>query len=368
MIEHLEITNIRNLKPVSLEPSVINLIYGDNGSGKTSLLEAIHLLSVARSFRSKQIKPVVQTGQNDCILFATLASAIGAAGKRLGLQRSKPGELVMKVDGEPVKTVSDLAIHLPVQVINSDTFQLLDGSPDDRRRFLDWGLFHVEPQFYEAWKKARKLLKQRNSLLRRGKIDAAQMATWNQGLADAAEALDALRDQYFNELAAEFNQLLPTLLEIDELSMAYYRGWDKDTPLLEVLETNFEKEAERGYTQSGPHRADIRLRYQGQYAADMLSRGQQKLVVCALKLAQGRVLARRNVGEAPKTSIYLVDDLPAELDQQHRQVFCQLLESLGAQVFITCIEVDSMMKSCWQRPEQVKMFHVEQGVIQEAAL
>ena len=155
-----------------------------------------------------------------------------------------------------------------------------------------------------------------------------------------------------------FEQTLADLVELDGLTLSYYRGWDKDRELSEVLATSLLRDQQIGHTQAGPQRADLRLRSGAHNAADILSRGQQKLVVCALRIAQGHLVNHAKRGQC----IYLVDDLPSELDEQHRQALCRLLEGLDCQVFITCVDHE-FLRDGWHMDTPVAMFHVEHGCI-----
>ena len=362
LIKRLEVTGVRNLRSASLHPlSSINVLYGENGAGKTSVLESIHLLSSARSFRSHKLKPLINNEMESCVAFAEI-DIPGVGYQPVGVERFKsastPG--VIKVAGQQVKSAADLAENLPVQVISSDTFKLLEGSPSERRRFLDWGVFHVEHQFHPVWKNTQRCLKQRNTLLRHGRIDDQQLAVWTEEFVRLSNQLDGFRAQYFQHLVPLFEQMLARLLGLEGLSLTYYRGWDKDTDLAEVLAANAIREKEQGHTASGPHRADLKLRYQSAIAADMLSRGQQKLVVCALRVAQGYLLSKLT----GRSCVYLVDDLPAELDKKHRLALCALLEELECQVFVTCVDHKDI-DDCWSKQAAISMFHVEHGVIKQ---
>ena len=245
-----------------------------------------------------------------------------------------------------------------MQVICSDTFKLLEGSPAVRRQFMDWGVFHVEHQFHSIWKNAQRCLKQRNSLLRHGRLDDSELAVWTQELAGFGEQLDVFRKSYFDRLVPIFEETLSRLLDIDGLSLKYYRGWDSDRSLCDVLAANLNRDKEVTHTQAGPHRADLKFRYRSANAADILSRGQQKLVVCALRVAQGYLLSQ----EKGRSCVYLIDDLPSELDRGHRKALCMLLEELGCQVFVTCVDHRDLAE-CWSVDMPVSMFHVEHGNI-----
>lgn len=353
----LNVTALRNLDAVTLSPSPrINILSGANGSGKTSLLESIYMLGLARSFRSTRLQPVIQHAQESLTIFGELSTSAGV--RNLGVSRTRQGEFQIRIDGQTVRSAAQLAHALPLQLINPDSFRLLEGNPRIRRQFLDWGVFHVEPRFLLAWQRLQRALRQRNSWLRRGTLDAASAAVWSRELSVASDEIDGYRRSYIQALKPLFETTLTRLLALPDLVLSYYRGWDKDRELSEVLSTSLVRDRQLGHTQAGPQRADLRLRVGAFNAVDVLSRGQQKLVVCALKIAQGYLVNQSRTGEC----VYLVDDLPSELDEQHRQALCGLLEDLNCQVFITCVD-DNILGECWRTETPVAMFHVEHGRI-----
>ncbi len=357
-LSRVTVTAVRNLHAVTLSPSPrINILYGDNGSGKTSVLEAIHLLGLARSFRSVRLQPVIAHEQPSCTVFGQVELAAGGH-SNLGVFRDRQGEFQIRIDGQNVRSAAELAESLPLQLINPDSFRLLEGAPKVRRQFLDWGVFHVEPRFLSAWQRLQKALRQRNSWLRHGTLDKASHAAWDRELCHAGDEIDAYRRDYIQALKPVFERILSELLELDGLTLSYYRGWDKERPLSEVLASTWQRDQQIGHTQAGPQRADLRLRLEGHNAAEILSRGQQKLVVCALRIAQGHLVNLAKRGQC----IYLVDDLPSELDEQHRRALCRLLEDLNCQVFITCVDHE-LLKDGWRTDTPVAVFHVEHGRI-----
>ncbi|MEM9254469.1 MAG: DNA replication/repair protein RecF [Pseudomonadota bacterium] len=360
-LHQLSIDHVRNLQRVRLDGlQQHNVFFGLNGSGKTSVLEAVHLLGMARSFRGTGVKPVITHGQERCVVFGVASLPAPAQSRvHLGVARSASGDTEIRIGGEPVRSLAPLAEHLPLLIVSADTFSLLTGAPADRRRFLDWGVFHVEHGFFRQWQRFRRSIKQRNNLLRRGNIDDLELSVWTKDLAASGAAVSALRKAYFDKLAPRFvslmGQLAPSLKGIE---LQFRQGWDAQLEYAEALAQGVTADREQGYTHVGPQRADVRVLSEGHLAADTLSRGQQKLVVCGMKLAQGRLLAELR----GLSCTYLIDDLPSELDNEHSRRVCELLAGMEAQVFITCVAREEI-QSVWPEPAGLAMFHVEQGQV-----
>lgn len=362
-LKRLSIQNLRNLENVDIVPSArVNLIFGENGSGKTSLLEAINILGLGRSFRSHKHKPLINHHQKSFTVFGRI-NAEGAE-VPVGVSRQANGEASFKANGALASSAAALANYLPLQVINSDTFLLLEGSPKVRRQFIDWLVFHVEPNFLQTWKDAQRCLKHRNSLLRHDRIDRFELAPWDQELILLTERIHGFRQECMARFLEPFFDLLKEFVPIDGLELKYFRGWDADSAYADVLATGIERDKRQGYTQTGSHRADLNITVNGLNAADVLSRGQQKLLVCALKLAQGYVFSRIT----GRKCIYLVDDLPAELDEHHRSLLVRWLDVMATQVFITGIDRETLVASWRDKPgTELKLFHVEQGEVKTVA-
>lgn len=367
-IRQLSVSGVRNLAPLDLQPHPrVNFIYGDNGSGKSSLLESIALLSTGKSFRSNQIKQLIKHEADRLELRCGLSTEAADENSAVDMEdedlkelyslRLRNGDVLFRFDGSVLTSQADVATHLPVQVIEPNTFRLLVGSPEDRRQFLDWGVFHVVPEFIEQWRVFRKVLKQRNSVLKQK--EESWLDAWDSGFVEASEKIHQHRIHYIEQFVPRFEETLKALDPNIQVRLAYYPGWEKDSNLADVLNRQRERDLQVGYTQSGPHRAELRIKVDKLAAADVLSRGQQKTVVAALKLTQG-ILFKQHCGTAP---IYLVDDLASELDSGHRLALCQLLEDLKCQVFITSIEKRQLMES-WS-PSDYKVFHVERGEVRE---
>jgi DNA replication and repair protein RecF len=255
--------------------------------------------------------------------------------------------------------VAELAEQLPLQVITADSFGLLTGPPASRRQFLDWGVFHVEHRFFCQWQRFKRCIKQRNMLLRRGNISPQELSVWTRDMTAAAADITSFRKAYFAALEPLFLETMARLAPtLESLSIQYRQGWSADQSYQEALDSSFQSDVDQGYTHAGPQRADIRVTIGGHSAADTLSRGQQKLVVCGLKLAQGRLLGDLNRGACT----YLIDDLPSELDARHSRLVCELLGEMDAQVFITCVDKRDVL-SVWPEERRLSVFHVEHGKV-----
>ncbi|QIB65613.1 DNA replication/repair protein RecF [Kineobactrum salinum] len=359
-ISQLQIHHIRNLQQLYLqELSQINIIYGANGSGKTSVLEAIHMLGMARSFRSGGSRAIVSHGQPRCTVFGVARSAAGGRGIPMAVQRAVGGEVEIKVAGQQVRSVAELAERLPLQVMNADSFGLLLGPPGLRRQFLNWGVFHVEHRFYPEWLRFQRCIKQRNKLLRRDKLGDGELAVWTRDLAVAGERINAFRLDYFSALAPRFREIMARLApELEALELRFRPGWDRTLSYSEALDGSSRADRDQGYTHVGPQRADIRVTIGGYSAAETLSRGQQKLLVCGLKLAQGELMSELGGGHGG--CVYLIDDLPSELDQPHCRLVCGELVRMKAQVFLSCVRREDL-EGMWPTATALKLFHVEHG-------
>ena len=356
-IQRLQLTHLRSLTALTLDASPeINLVHGANGSGKTSVLEAIHLLSVGRSFRTHQARYVITEGQAEATSFAQLVDEAGTQIGGLGVSRSSQGDLRARFNGQDIDTAG-LAALLPVQVIDADSFNLLDGSPSIRRQFIDWGGFHHSSRFISTWRGFQRALKQRNSLLKYGRIERSLLEVWNREFLSYSEELTKLRQAYVEVLVPQFEMILNALVgEELKVELRYSRGWDSEKNLETLLHEGLERDQRQGFTGYGPQRADLRFRVNGRSAAEHLSRGQKKLTVSALKLAQGEVYSKTS----GRRCIYLIDDLPAELDARHLGKFCAYLKASGSQCFITCVNPQLLLE-LWGPTDQGRLYQLVNG-------
>jgi len=359
-LSKLDITNVRNLESASIDcHSQANIIYGVNGSGKTSLLEAIFLLGRGRSFKHRDLRLVVNRQSDHLVVSAKVFNTVSQSSHQLGVMRSAKGDFEARCDGKNLQASVELAKELPIQLVDAHSFSLLEGGPLQRRQFLDWGVFHVEHCFSDLWRRFQKLLKQRNQLLRRGRIDEDCLRAWTAELVPLNEQITEQRKEYLAQLEQYIIPVVECFAGLGEVALEYSQGWPVGAMIADVFKADRDRDIASGTTSHGAQRADIGIFVDGVAAADRLSRGQSKLLVYALKLAQ----AAHYQSVTGKTCVFLLDDLPAELDADNRADVLAYLDGLGCQYFVT--GVDKQDFSCSPDSADKQMFHVEHGVISD---
>jgi len=336
-LKRLNLQAFRNIPQASLDFAPgLNLIVGDNAAGKTALIESLWVLATGRSFRTSQPKQLIQHQQPHFTLFCEVTNRAGTS-QKLGMQRS-PTQLQLKLNGEKCQSQSQLAQQLPLQLLTPESHRLLEEGPRARRQFMDWGCFYQAPEFLPLWRSYQRTLKQRNRALKQ-QLPAAQVQLWDTPLVQAALQIDQLRQTYLQQLTPHLQSFCQQLMpEIDTpVSLSYRAGWPQQTEdLLQLMQQHLSADLKKGHTQYGSHRADIRFRFGQLEALQTLSRGQQKLFVCALLLAQAQ-LHQQQTGNGV---IMLIDDLPAELDANHREKLLHLLQTLNIQHLITTTDAN----------------------------
>ncbi len=356
-LDRLDIRNVRNIAEVSLKLSPkFNIISGANGSGKTSLLESIYLLSCGKSFRTHRFSNIPTQDESWMGVYAKL-SGKDLRSIQIGLEY-RDRKNIFKADGNRLKKASELAAYLPVVVIHQESQRVFTQSPKYRRAFLDWGVFHVEQCFLSTWQNFNRSLKQRNAgLSQRNQLSSIDH--WNIALSENANLIDVHRRQYLDKFVLLFNHFVNKLLVIDgEIKVDYRRGWPEKEDYLQLLRASLEKDRIMGYTQRGPHRADISFKINGTPLHEYVSRGQQKLLVCSLYIAQAALYSQI----VDRGSIFLIDDLTAELDARHVAKLLSVLDELDTQVFVTAPDLTLLDSGLLL---ESKMFHVEHGMVSE---
>ena len=339
-IRQLSLTDFRNLKSATLEfDPRLNLVSGDNGSGKTSLLEAIYVLCQAQSFRSHQLAQCINHDKTGFLLFGRFDDF------KAGLSRNGK-KLEIRLDGETVKRRSDLVKKAPINVVNADSFVLVDGAPARRRAFLDWCLFHVEPSYAESWREFQHALRQRNRLLK-SRQDLNLLDYWDRHLLEPSARLCEMRSGYAGKLRQVIDEEFDELLQGLQLELEYRKGWPEDDTLENSLAVNRNRDIRAGFTGVGIQRDDLLLTSKGR---------QSKRVCLALFLA-----ALELVNRAQKTRvILLIDDLHSELDEAAQKQVYHQLAAMDLQLFIS--NIDDRVPTGIEAKE-FKRFHVEHGII-----
>ena len=355
-IKHLTINNVRNLTVNKLELSENeNIIYGKNGSGKTSFLEAISILATGRSFQPVGTQGIINKNSEKLLVYSKFKNNKNIE-VPIGIEKTNK-DFNIKIAGNRVNRISQLAAEIPLQIITPESISLFKGGPIERRKFIDWGLFHVKHDFNSQWKNYNKALQQRNSLIKRNKADLKAINGWNTVMADVGGFITNLREEYIEELTPYLEKYIKTVLPAEKIIIKYKKGW-KDESLLEVLNKSIDQDIKVGFTTKGPHRADFQLLIDNIEPKHFYSRGQIKLLTEAFKLAQVSYL----MDKQKKSSVILVDDLPSELDKKNRYKVIELMRSLKAQLFITTIDY-ALIGKCAKENYKTNIIHIKSGEI-----
>jgi DNA replication and repair protein RecF len=327
-----------------------NLIWGANAAGKTSLLEALFILGRGRSFRTRNSEKLIRHDADQLVVFGRTE---GVPARSLGVRVARDGGTEARIDAAPAKSLAELSTAFAVQVIEPGTHRLVEEGANRRRRWMDWAVFHVEPTFIDAWSLYTRALRQRNAALR---TSPGQADVWEPELVRWGEVIAASRRSFIEQLLPVWQ---PMVLELAGLpvELQYARGWNAELPLADALKASRERDANRGLTHAGPHRADLVLKIRGGgLARDTLSRGQQKLVAVALTLAQLKMIR----GLTDQVPTLLLDDPAAELDTERLRRFVSLIAELRCQLVVTALHGNTEL---FGHPDQV--FHVEQGGVSQ---
>ena len=349
---YLRTLSLRDLRchddvQLALAPG-LNLLSGDNGSGKTSVLEAVYLLSRTQSFRGSRPADLIRHDAEALVVAGEIHS--GDDTTRVAVQRSRSG-LSTRLGSERDVGLATLLRAVQVQLIDPRLHQLVEDGPAHRRRFLDWGVFHVEHAYLQAWQRYSRALRQRNAACRAG--DARALEAYEPLFIESALAVHGLRVRHLESLTDTWKALCQAHApDLDAPELRYRPGWPQSSDLGAALLEARSRELALGHTLHGPHRADFVVGCRGRQVKHQLSRGQQKLLIIALAAAQMACIADAR-GETP---IMLLDDLASELGPDYQARVWALAESTGGQWLMTQL-------GAAEPPVPAQMLHVEHGRI-----
>lgn len=347
-LQALEIHNLRCLTAITWTPSArLNIIVGANGAGKTSLLEALSLLATARALRPGGAAGARRHGT--AILRVRGEGGVGLDQVTIGYERNG-SQRRWTLNGETQHSPLAIYRRLPLLVLSPESHYAVLRDAALRRASVHWALFHVEPLFLEGWRRYQRILRQRNAALRHHDPMYRQ---FDVGLAQTGEVLAGYWQALIDRIGPLTLSYAATLGVPLTVGVSVRRGWG-GTDLLAALRADAGGDIRLGYTQSGPHHADVVFTLDGRPLQQVGSHGQQRLVINAWRLALAEAVA------ATAPPLLLIDDLPAELDHARRALFTQLLADSDGQVFVTATEWPDRV------PPGAAVFHVEHGRLQVA--
>ena len=354
-IENITVEHCRSLDNVQIELSPhLNVIVGENASGKTSLLEALSLLSSGRSFRTSHITDVISYGQESLLVAAKINS--DDLSVQIGIQKNKL-KTKIRINHQNVFSQAELSLQLPITVIHPGSIDLITGSPKLRRSYLDWIAFYLYDDFHHYWKQYQHILKQRNSCLKNSKYQSS-LDKWTEELIELQPKINEYRCNALKVLKEEWLTITQQLFSHIEFDIKYKSGFPDNIDLSRESLSTYYKER-RNYdikiqrTSGGVHRADFKLTMNDKLAVETASRGQLKLLAISLLLAQSKTINKKN----NKKGVLLIDDLAAELDTNNRDKLLDYLSTLNQQLIVTMTRKSKI-------PElDHKVFHVKHGVI-----
>jgi DNA replication and repair protein RecF len=359
ILTYLQGSNLRCLSEFELAPvSGVNFLIGANGAGKTSIIEAIHVLGYGRSFRSRIRDGLIKHTQEQLQITVRWLDSKNTA-HQAGIQHN--GNIWQaRVDTENIAQLGQFCAQFPILSFEPGSHELISGSSDVRRRFVDWALFHVEPNFFTQWRRFNRALKQRNALLKLNPSNQ-DLQPWDEEFSESGELIAQYRQNYLDRLLAQLNPIVLAFLpECGELQLNYNPGWRKEQlSLLDALRINRERDRQAGFSMTGPHRADWSPVFDQYLSKEHFSRGQAKLLALSCLLAQ----AQHYQQQKQYWPILCFDDIASELDENHLNHVLCLLANTKAQIWITGTEYLPVYQTLF--PNQ-KLFHVKHGMLSES--
>lgn len=352
-LTRLIVRDVRNLEAIDWRPGRgLNVLVGPNGGGKTSLLEAIHLAAVGRSFRTRDTAQIVRRGVDSLSVSAWFERPDGHS-QHVRVDKDAGGTRI-SVDAHALRTASELARSLPVLALSQHGVSRFKLNRSERRSLVDWGLFHVEPNFHEVWARYHATLAQRNAALRRHQ----PAGPWLDLMANAGESLTTSREAYVRRLQQTVARICASLNLDYCMTLEFQRGWREGAVLVDYWRETEHRDRALGYTSAGPHRANLLIRTDQKLGLEDLSAGQVKLLYLVLRLAQLDDLLQIAPGSEP---IIFFDDLAAELDGRHRNAVLDALAAHPLQRFVTSPVLHAELVA-----DEGAVFHVERGVLVQA--
>ena len=364
-VARLTTYNFRNLISVAIDlHPKLNFFVGNNGSGKSSLLEAIFFLGHGKSFRTSKVEHLARYETDNFVVSVKDVNDL-----QLGLSKNvQSGVTLIKINGERHARLSELAKNIAVQIVTPESFKLFFGGPKERRRFVELGMFHVKHDSTKQWREFNRVLKQRNACIRHN-LDKTTFDYWTAMFCQLSEEVADVRNEYITNLIVELPYWLELLLPsiADKVTVQYLQGWPQKKSLIDSLNDSHEREQAFGYSIYGAHKFDVKFLIAKQALESQLSRGQQKLFLLALTFAQAKLIARVKRVKP----ILLIDDIGAELDANSRESLSTALSILDCQVIITAIEegvlqpfiTNDLVIDKESSKNKYHMFHVKHGGI-----
>lgn len=356
----LDLYNFRNFQEqkITFCPK-FNFIFGQNASGKTSLLEAIHLLGRGKSFRTNNLSNCIHHNSTEYVLRAQINNSLHYSDNFwLALQRDREGVGHYKVAEQVENKLSNFIRYLPVQFIDINAYKIIEEGPSLRREYLDWLLFHTVPGYIDIWQRMKKSLEQRNILFKSQFIDFAQLELWTNSFILHAEFVDQLRAELVVKLSEHLIPLIKQYYDdVKDVKIYYHNGWDDNHSLQEILNAELKNDIMRKNTNFGPHKADMIILINDHPVKDVFSRGQIKLLTCLMMQARLLILKSK--------SVFLIDDLSSELDEFNVVKILNSLADLNCQVVVTAIDHQICQKLQPNIDKQIHFLHNSEFLSQD---
>jgi len=367
-IEKYSASKLRGINLITLCPSkYINVIVGNNNAGKTSLLEGIYYCSTLKSFKGVSPDTLIQNNKNTLkILLNVVKSSDNIS---IYTEKSLNSTNTVKIN-EKRATMKSLMLTLPCIALSFGVENIIMQPSEQRRSFVDWGAFHVEPSHLYNLKNYNKSLKQRNSLLK--KQDRSGLEYWTKEVCKQGLLVHEQRAEYFNNLNDQFKGYIDKLIKIDAGAYAdikntvimYKQGWDNSESLISALTTSYSKDLVMKYTTVGPHRADILFFSNGADLKNISSMSTQIIVSLLLVLSQAEVFHVKH-GFRP---IILIDDLFFGIDDKNLRLVINLLVGSKTQCFITAPDLyKEKIESLGKATAEVKLYEFIDGELREGS-